>query len=806
MKFSSRILLAALFTLTLPASAPAAANLGNLPLWFQAQVAPTAGQFIAHSREAQLRLTRAGAEFLLQPAGRAPVSVRMDFVGANAHAHIQGETALPGKINYLLGNDRARWQSDLATFSSVRVAQIYSGVDILYYGNQERLEYDFQLAPGIEPGVITIRFTGVNNLRLNAQGELVLQVPGGEIIQHAPIAYQIIAGQRREISAAYQITGSDTVKFSLGEFDRQHALTIDPILGYSTYFGGNYGENALAIAISPIDDSVYLAGHTFSTQFSNNIPFASGGYDTNFNGGTSLFGDVFVAKFDRSGTNLLYCTYLGGNKDEIAYGLAVDASGNAYVAGATSSQDFPVLNPITLGSYNGSNISGVLDVNVGYYPSDAFVTKISADGSSLIYSTLLGGNSYENARAICVDESGNAYFTGETYSTNFPTTDNALSRRLATTNNFYINANAFVAAIPAAGGALSYASYLGGTNFDSGRAIAYNNGRVFVAGRTSSTNFPWTNGLTVSRYLNGFATNATSGSDAFISAFALDGTNLNLIYSTFLGSTNNEVATGIAADSVGSAFVTGWTVSTNFPNTTNGLALYSFVRTNKTIGIATNSFVARLDWNGSNATLGFARTFGGRGLDTASGIALDTSGNVFIVGSATSTNFPVTAATAIGSLRATNSGAADAFVTAFKFDFSALLWSAYLGGRAKETANAIALNSAGDVFVCGQTLSTNFPVFAARQSKLNGTNDAFLAKILTSSFPQLSSRRSGTNVLVSWPPVGEASPTNLVLQTTTNLLAGNWTNAPQPVIFTNGVYTYSFDPTNAARFFRLNKK
>ena len=834
MKFLSKLFLG---TAAAALTANAAINPGNLPLWFEAGHGSATGQFIAHGGDADFSISQSGADFVLSKPGAPLETVRMQFVGANPTPALTGKNALAAKINYFIGHDSAQWQTGLPTFGQIQLAQIYPGIDVSYYGNRQKLEYDFDLAAGVKPETITIHFDGAEKVSVNAQSELVIQLHGGQIVQHAPVAYQVVAGSRHEIQAGYQIVDASSVTFAVGQFDRNLPLVIDPVLSYSTYFGGNSGDRAWAVAVNPADDSIYLAGQTLSTQVTNNLPFAKNGYDTNFNGAVQV-GDAFVARFDSTGTNLLYCTYLGGSADDAVYALAVDAAGHAYVAGVTDSTNFPVTNAIVYGTFQGKTIAGKKDPNTGYFPTDGFVAELETNGSSLLYSTYLGGNSSDVVFGLDLDSAGDAFVTGFTYSTNFPTTAGAYYNHLVCSNNFYANANAFVAEISAGGTNLNYATYYGGTNFDIGRAIAYNNGKVFVVGSTTSTNFPWTNSLVGTRYLNGFATNATSGSDAFVTMFTTSGTNLVLQYSTFLGSTNNDVATGIAADAAGNAYVVGWTTSTNFPVTTNGVQLSSYVRTNQTgFVLATNAFLTKLIYDGTNVGLNYSQMFGGAGVDVANGLKLDAAGNVFIVGSATSTNFPVTSGAVFGSLRTTNFGGSDVFVTAFKSDFSGLLYSTYLGGRQDDFGNAIALDTAGNAIVAGQTYSTNFPAFGtwstnnpAMHAKMVGTNDAFLAKIVTGASPVLSAAPAGTNVLVFWPALSDATPSNLGIETATNLLmlqnqvstnvtlthtnvvtnlvsvfTTNWAVVTNPVpVLVNSNFTYTFTPTNPMRFFRFH--
>ena len=784
--------------------AQTAVNLGSLPLRFETNRSPAAATapFIARGHDSEFSMSPTGAQFILHQANDRTAAARMQFVGADPAARIYGDAAMPGKINYLVGSNPAQWQSGVTAFAQVRVDGIYPGVNVVYYGNGRQLEYDFDLAPGIDPQTIAIRFDGAEKISVNPQGELVVRLDGGEIIQHQPVVYQNIGATRHEISGGYQLLDAHTVTFALGSYDRRLPLVIDPILSYSTYFGGNNGDIAHAIAVDT-NGFIYVAGETLSTIFTN-VP--AGGFQTNAHGGSAT-GDAFVAKFDNSGSNLVYFTYLGGSDNDIAYGLAVDNTGNAYLTGTTESTDFPTNRPLS-GQIAGKKIAQ------GFYLPDVFVAELNASGSALVYSTYLGGDAQDIGQAIAVDAAGNAYVAGYTSSTNFPVTANALQKNLLCTNNtLFINANAFVAEISASGTNLVYCSYLGGTNLDHASGIAVDaSGFIYATGFTASTNFPVTNALTGFRHLNG-ATNATSSLDAFVCKFQPNFA--GWVYSTFLGGTNDDGATAIAADAGGNAYVVGWTVSTNFPgaNTNYPGSGASFVKNDLTnnlgVGFAfnltTNSFLTEISADG--AAILHTAVFGGLRADAASAVALDTAGNIYVTGTATSTNFPVTPASLVGSLRATNAGASDVFVTVFKADWSALLYSAYLGGALADFGNAIAVDGAGNAYVTGQTLSTDFPAFAARQSALKGASDAFLTKILPATPAlQLTVAAAGTNVLVSWPPVGQESPAWIALETTTDLLKTNgWTTVTNSPAFTNGNYTYPFNPTNRAQFFRLHK-
>jgi hypothetical protein len=765
MKRSAKKILCALFaclatgSAAMTASAQTASILGNMPLFFETGPAQT--EFIARGRDSQFSVSPNETQIILRKSGTKSSVMQLRFVGANPSAQIRGDAELSGKINYLVGDNSAQWRSGISTFGKVSVDEIYPGIGLVYYGNQQRLEYDFTIAPGANPNAIEIRFDGAEKISVNTQGELVLTLSNGEIRQPKPLIYQVAGGGRKTIIGGYKILDARTVAFSIGEYDRALPLVIDPVLSYSTYFGGTLGETAWAVAVNTNDGSIYIAGQTLSKIFTNGVNFAtSGAFQTNFAGG-KVTGDGFVAKFDNTGQNLIYLTYLGGSADDAIYGIAVDAAGDAFVTGFTQSPNFPTT---TNAIY--PHISGPFYKDFNSYASDAFVAELNSGGSNLIYSTYLGGESSEAAYGIAVDSSGDAYVTGFTYSTNFPTT-NAIQNHLACTNSFDLNANAFVTEIAAGGTNLVFSTYLGGTNFDQGQGIAVDGaGYVYVTGYTASTNFPTWNtptNLPNSHLLNGSTNKNNFDLDAFVTKLPpfsdwtysasnqVDSvSNLANSYSTYLGGTNNDMGRSIACDAAGDAFVTGWTTSTNFPNTaTNVPGLFSFVATNTTSTFATNAFLTEI--NPSGAAVVYSALFGGKASDIGNGVAVDAAGDAFVVGSTTSTNFPTT--NTIGFLRATNSSTksgSDVFVIAFNTNATALLYSAYLGGRSDDFGYGIALDSMDDAYIAGSTASTNFPTANAPQNLRNGTNDAFVAEIIfTPLLPEIVMQPMPTNQAAS---------------------------------------------------------
>ncbi|HZT23370.1 MAG TPA: SBBP repeat-containing protein [Verrucomicrobiae bacterium] len=760
-----------------------------LPLYFEAGANP--GEFLARGRDVQFLVLPGEARLTLYhraaAGGSANRTLRMQFIGADRQARIAGQAELPGKINYLIGNDPTRWRTGVAACAGVVVQSLYPGINLTYHGNDRRLEYDFTIAPGANPQVIAMRFDGADHISTNADGDLVLTLGDREIRQPRPVIFQTVGGGRKEISGGYRMVDTHTVAFAIGNYDPRLPLVIDPILGYSTYFGGNGDDTAWAVAVDT-NGFVYIAGQTTSTQLAPGQPLATSNAVQTTEHGGSQTGDAFVAKFS-GGTNLVYMTYLGGSADDAAYGLAVDATGDAYVAGATESPDFPLRNALYSGIHGGTV------PNVGYF-ADAFVTELGPAGSNLVYSTYLGGNNTDAAYALAVDAAGNAYVTGLTYSTNFPVTTNAFQKQIGVRNwayQAYYNANAFVTEIGAGGSNLVYSSYFGGTNFDAGEGIAVDaGGSIYVSGWTASTNFPTTNAVDQmlnSNLINGAVLNNTSNqtfaSDAFVAKFAPAGT--GLVYSTLLGGSSADAANRLAVDAAGNAYVTGWTFSADFPNTvTHNPILHNGVTNNLVGGLVTNAFLTQITWNGTNAGIGFSSVFGGtnNGVDIGYGVAVDAAGNVFVAGTSSSTSFPVTVATnALGLLRATNSGGSDVFVIAFAPGGSNLLYSAEFGGAGNDPGYAIALDSADNAFVAGNTASANFPVRNALQTTLNGAGNAFLSEIiLNPPLPEITAQptnqSAGVGGTVNFAVVAAGTPP-LIYQwqrQETNLLWANMVN------------------------------
>ena len=589
---------------------------GKLPLHFEAnqgQVHETV-RFLSRGKGYGLFLTSTEAVLTLRKANRTSEKtgaeavnpqagiLRMKWEGANEDPMIEGVDELEGKSHYFLGNDPDQWRTNIPIYQKVRYRDLYPGIDLIYYGNQRQLEYDLVVTPTGDPGSIRLVIEGAEGVRVDEGGRLILRVGGGEVIQHVPLIYQEVEGEKKFIKGGYVVdpSGKDKgevlIGFKIDKFDTKKPLVIDPVLVYSTYLGGSGVDYGQGIAVDS-SGSAYITGTTSSNSFPTTSPIQGTNAGSN---------DAFVTKLNPSGSALVYSTYLGGSGVDYGQGIAVDSSGSAYITGDTNSTNFPTANPIQ-GAYAG-----------GY--SDAFVTKLNPSGSALVYSTYLGGSDIDYGRGIAVDSSGSAYITGGTFSTNFPTANPIQGAHAGGYDD------AFVTKLNPSGSALVYSTYLGGSKRDFSGGIAVDSsGSAYITGGTDSTDFPTANPF-----------QEYNGSDAFVTKLNPSGS--ALVYSTYLGggspwSHPNDYGSGIAVDSSGSAYITGWTRSDDFPtvnpiqDTCRGCGLDSY-----------SAFVTKL--NPSGSTLVYSTYLGGSGHDGGNGIAVDSSGSAYITGGTSSTDFP----------------------------------------------------------------------------------------------------------------------------------------------------------------------
>lgn len=622
------------------------------------------------------------------PARGESAVVRMGFVGANRSPEIEGVGLQGGVTNYFRGSDPSAWQTNVPNYDKVYYRGLWPGIDLAFYSRADRsVEYDFIVAPGADPGQISLTFEGAKDIHIDDGGNLAISTSAGEVVHQAPVIYQEIGGDRREVAGQYRLDGEALVGFAVGSFDNSLPLVIDPVIAYSSYLGGSLYEGAENVAVDA-SENVYLAGSTESTNFPTASPLQA-----------TMAGsqDAFITKVNPSGSGLVYSSYLGGGSGySRAAGVAIDASGNAYLIGETTSPTFPVVSPFQA-TYGGGQ--------------DVFVAKVNPSGSALVYSSYLGGSAGEaNTRGgIAVDSTGAAYLTGGTSSTNFP----VLSPFQATYGGG--TGDAFVTKVNPSGSALVYSSYLGGSASDGGSDIALDaTGAAYLSGTTRSTNFP-----TASPFQATFGGCGTCvGGDAFVTKVNPSGS--AKVYSSYLGGSDNDSAYAIAVDSVGAAYLSGSTRSTNFPTTAPFQGTHG--------GGLSDAFVSKVNPSGSAKV--YSTYLGGSGNDSGLDVAVDPLGSAYITGQTGSTDFPTARA-----FQATYAGDGDAFITKMNPTGSTLVYSSFLGGSgsavvgASETGSGIALDSDGSAYVTGWTNSTDFPTKNPFQGALGGEQDAFFTKI-----------------------------------------------------------------------------
>jgi len=716
-----------------------------------------------------------------------PAVLRMKLAGANPAAKIEGLDKLPGKSNYFIGNDPKKWRTNVPHYARVRYREVYPGVDVVYHGNsasEGQLEHDFIVAPGADPKAI--RFTvaasyarrsdseGTSGersspLQVAANGDLVIRTDAGEVRFRKPVAYQPRVWKSGSLNSPFTIQNSEFVDgryvlladnrvgFEVAAYDKTKPLVIDPvILVYSTYLGHDTTE-CFGIAVDS-SGNAYVTGVTTSTIPTTASPFQA-------IKGTVI--TAFVTKFNAAGNALIYSTYLGGNSFEQGVGIAVDSLGNAFVTGSTSSTNFPTSPGAFQTVFGGSGCAFPL----GALCTHAFMTELNPTGTGLVYSTYLGGTSVDTGGRVAVDSSGNAYVTGATFSTNFPTTPSAFQTTLSGgTCGFapftFTCPNAFVTKLNtnASGSAsLVYSTYLGGSGSDGGFGIAVDgSGNAYVTGQTFSTNFPTTPSAFQTTFGGGtcgIAPFTFTCRDAFVTKLNTNASGpASLVYSTYLGGSGDDEGPGIAVDSSGNAYVTGFTSSTNFP-TTDSAFQTTFG------GGPFDAFVTKLNATGTG--LVYSTYLGGSGQDFGSGIAVDSSGNAFVTGFTFSTNFPTTA----GAFQAALGGFFDAFVTKLNAAGNAPVYSTYLGGSFGDLGLNIAVDSSGSAYVTGFTFSLDFPTIGAIQPT-GGGRVAFVTKFANAT---LTPAQAISDLINTVTALGFQQAINLLENALNQLNAGHIT-------------------------------
>jgi hypothetical protein len=661
---------------------------------------------------------------------KPPAVLRMQLVGSNAQAGMVGTDALPGKSNYFLGKDPSQWRTNIPNYRKVAEHGVYPGIDLIYYGTQNQLEYDFVVAPGADPHAIRLAVRGAKKLRIDSQGNLIASVGKGDVSFQRPVAYQEDShGARQHIAARYSIRGGRNVEFKLGKHDPSRSLVIDPTLSYSTYVGGSLIDGANGIAVAP-DDSAFITGETFSADF----PTVDAIY------GKAPEGEVaFVSKISPDGSALLYSTYLGCNPT-MGNAIAVDSLGEAYVTGETMCPGFPTTEGTPQGWCADDNKCGAFWNQWGATVFNGFATKLNVEGTAILWSTFIGDYSMCAGRAIAVDEAQNAYVAGddggnimETVPLTPPETPPPLfchSNGFQTTlggsgGNPYggSGTDAFLLKIDAQGSQFLYCTFIGGSNEDVGFGVAVDTAaNAYVTGVTYSSDFPTGGGALQTIY--------AGAGDAFLTKVNTNATGAaSLVFSTYLGGSGLDQGNSVAVDTSGNAYVAGLTTSraSSLLFTPPSGAYQADCHLDALNVCEGDAFVAKLALSGA-PSLTYFTYLGGSLADSANGIALDSSDNAYVAGSTTSTDFPIVGAVPQNTY---GGGNADAFLTELNAAGSALVYSTYIGGSATDIANGIAVDSGNpaSAYAAGQTCSFDFPLANSLQPAYGGNCDAFVSKV-----------------------------------------------------------------------------
>ncbi len=719
----------------------------DLPLMFE----PNQGQtdpkvkFLARGLGYGLFLTADQAVLRVQSSSKDAFAVSMALDGGNSNPAVVGTDQLPGKSNYFIGDDPQKWHRDIPQFARVHYQNVYPGIDLVYYGDQGRLEYDFEVAPGADPKQVGLRFRGSDSVRIDQGGNLVLAAGAERMKLLAPRVYQTVGHEKRPVAGKFVLRGKDQVGFDLASYDRSRALIIDPQLAYSTYLGGSNAESCSAItglAFVPscpaiaVDSALnaYIAGSTKSTDF----PPVPGRI-----GSLSGVANVYIAKFNSQGSALAFSTIIGGTGTDYPAGVAVDAGFNVFVAGTTDSLNFPTLGGLTPTLTAGNHV---------------FVTKLSS-GANLLYSTFLAGNGVDAASGMAIDSLSKIYVTGTTTSTDFPTTPNSFSEGKGfvppgTIELFFSKVD------PAQVGSSSlvYSTYLGGTSVNAGVTPAVVGGGVavdtncnaYISGGTNYTDMPLANAF------QGTLISPT-GTNAYLAELAVPtnsncGSDFILNYATYFGGTGSDVAYGVAVDIGRTAYITGSTTSNDIalpPPTTDTIPPFQIcpgvpnpvppavLPTTCSAVAVSDAFVAKFTQpvttgtTPGDVTLSYFSYLGGSGQDIGLAIVVDTTGGARITGLTKSGDFPVSPSP----LQAGFGGGTDAFyarvdtTTTITTTTTPTTFSSYLGGSGTDIGTGVALDFQSNSYVTGETSSANFPTLTPFQAALDGPSDAFLTAL-----------------------------------------------------------------------------
>jgi hypothetical protein len=680
---------------------------------------------------------------------------RVSFVGANPAVKIEGLDLTQAKVNYFVGQDSTKWQRNIPTYARVRYRNLYPGVDLVYYGGKNRqIEYDLVAAPGADPSQIRLHVTGDQKAVLDDNGNLRLDGPRGVISLQRPMLYQDISGGKKAIAGSFVELASNEFGFKASGYDRSKVLIIDPSIAlvYSTLMGGVHDDEATAMTLDS-GGNIYLTGFTASENF----PVGGNAYQpTRQNIGVYVY-NAFVSEFTGSGI-LLYSTFLGGSTGDYARSIAVDADGNAYVAGAANSSDFPVTSNALQSTLQGSD--------------DAFVSEISPDGSQLIYSTYLGGPGADEAHAIALSSGGTVYVAGAA-DVGFPTTSGAFQAQAKGPDDAFV---AMLGLTKKGSEQLVYSTVLGGSSTNGGpdgaNALTIgSNGEIYVAGETHSEDFPVLPNALISTFTSsgGCYNGNVPWSSAFVTGFKADLS--SLVLSTYLGGQTEgstpgvqqgcaQRALSIHTDTKGDVWAVGTTSESDFPVTANAVQ--------GTFAGGFDGFVAELNPDGSKLLYG--TYLGGSQFDYGEHAAWDSAGNIYITGTTDSPDYPVTK----GAYQPGPGGNYDALVSELSPDGSSLIYSTYFGGSGEENIDglgSIEVDPQGNIYFAGNSDSSNFPTTADAFQPLlaagdDGHGDAFLTILGSGAIgvvtPTVGGNTGDTTITVSGAGLQSGATCSLV--------------------------------------------
>jgi len=655
-------------------------------------------KYLAHSAHSTLWLLP--DEAVLESAARADrksAVLKLRFRDANAAPRLEAEERRTGVSNYFIGRDPNNWHTGIPQFGKVRYHDVYPGIDIVFYGNSTELEYDFVVSAGADPSRIKLDFEGVDSLRADDSGDLVVNVAGIEMRSRKPRIYQKTAAGEEGVNGRYVLTGKKSAGFAIDTYDRGRALVVDPILSYASFMGGEGTDVASAMAMDA-QGNVYLTGSTNSSQFPTKAALYPG-----LKNATNV---AFIAKFNPAASgaeSLIFSTYLGGDDSDEAFGLALDKNNNIYVTGRTLSNNFPLKNAFqtsfdqTLNCKDSGGNAATCD--------HSFVTELAANGKSLIYSSYIGGTNQDEAFAIAVDGGGNAYITGQTFSTDFPTAGSPYQSKIKSAPDV------FLSVVAAGGTSLSYSTYFGGSKTETPVSIAVTPaGTAYIVGTTRSSDLP-----TTSNALQG-KPNGGPG-DSFIAGFnPKNGGTGSLTYSSYLGGKNGStVANAVALDAAGVVYITGATNADDYPVSQNAYASkYSGSLSAGGIAGLGDAFVTKLDTSSSGSGQVVYSTFYGGALDDDGlALAVDPQGRITVAGQTNSLALPVTG-DAFQKFDAGPSPTPQGFLARFdpsKSGKASLFYATYLGGNQADQLVGVAVDATGNIVTAvGTVQSTNPPV------------------------------------------------------------------------------------------------